>query len=342
MTDLATRPAQQGRPFTGAEKGLLFIVSIDEPIATRVLAQLTPGELKELRKATETLTEVDPAAIARIHREFAERVRQGVPASLKGSGAYLRRLAGKALGEGRVAEFWEERPAVEGPMARMAELDVATILGLLENEKPQTLAVILSQFDPGKAAELLSRLPAHQRADVVLRLAKLKKIPESVIREIEQLFEAEMANLNDEARLEIDGIEAAAGIVKRLESDLSDSLLQDISSVDDEVADELRRNLFTFEDLLRVDGRGMQVLLKEISTDQLVVALKSASEDLREKVFGNVSARAANMLRDELEMLGPVKVSDVEQAQQEICAIALKLEQEGRIEIAREGGGNYV
>jgi flagellar motor switch protein FliG len=334
--------ASPSAALTGAQKALLFLVSIDESAATRIVAQLDVEELACLRRTSDTLAEVDPETLLSVHREFAELVRRGVPASLKGSSAYLRRLAGKALGEGRVADVWDDRPKPMGPVAKLAELDTGTLLSLLEDEKPQTLAVILMQLEPSRAAELLARMPTSLQADVALRMARLKDIPEVVIDDIARQFESEIALLGSEKRRPVDGLASVSAIVKRLESDASDELLQDLTSLDEALATRIRENLFTFEDLLRVDGRGMQVLLKEIATDQLVIALKGASDDLKEKVFGNVSSRAANMLRDELDMLGPVKLGDVEESQRSICAVALKLEQDGRIQIAREGAGDYV
>ena len=346
MTELAKKkakpvPMSGGRALTGPEKGLLFLVSLEERVATAILGSLEKDEVARLRGASDSLTEVDARAITAVHYEFIERVRAGVPASLKGSSAYLRRLAGKALGEGKVAEVWEDRKLPDGPVAALAQLDVPTIMALLEKEKAQTLAVVLTLFEPIRAAELISRMPSEKQADVVMRMAKLSSIPESVIREIEAQFQAEIDALGDDRRRELPGLQAAAGVIKRLDNEISEELIEALESIDEALADDLKKSLFVFEDLLRIDGRGMQLLLKEVATDQLVVALKSASDDLKEKIFGNVSSRAAALLREELSLLGPVKLSEVEEAQQAICTVAVQLESEGRISIAQDGG-DYV
>lgn len=340
MSNLATSGAP--KTLTGPQKGLLFLVSLDETVATRILAQLTDDEIRTLRRVSGELSEAAPESVAEVHREFAARAERGVPQSLTGSGSYLRRLAGKALGEGRVAELWSDRGESEGPVAELAKLDATTILGLLELEQPQTIAVILSQLDPGKASELLLQMQAERQAEIVLRIARLQGVPAAVIDDIEREFAPQIAALRDTAGRAIGGIDAAANLVKRLAPDVSDGLLTELAATDTQAADELRRALFTFEDLVRVDGRGMQVLLKEISTDQLVLALKSASDDIKEKVFGNVSSRAAAMLRDELELLGPARLADVEAAQRAIVETALALEKDRKITVAREGGGSYV
>jgi flagellar motor switch protein FliG len=327
---------------TGPQKGLLFLVSLDEAVATRILAQLTDDEIRMLRRVSSEFTEAVPESVAEVHREFAARAERGVPQTLKGSGSYLRRLAGKALGEGRVAELWSERGEGQDPVAELAKLDATTIMGLLEPEQAQTIAVVLSQLDPGKASELLLQMTAARQAEIVLRMARLQSVPASVIDDIEREFAPQIAALVEAAGRKIGGIEAAASLIKRLAPDMSEGLLAELGSADVQAAAELRRALFTFEDLVRIDGRGMQVLLKEISTDQLVLALKSASDDVKEKVFGNVSSRAAAMLKDELDILGPARLSDVEAAQRAIVEAALALEKDRKITVAREGGGEYV
>lgn len=330
------------RKLTGAEKGLLFIVSLDESIATRVLSHLSPDEVKQLRAAAEGLSEVHPRTIAAVHREFAEYVEAGLPTSLKGSGAYLRRLVGAALGEGKAAELWSENVNQEGAVQQLAKLDVPSVLALIEREHPQTIAVILSQFSPARAADIVREMGAERQAEVMIRLAQLTSVPSSVMEEIDKQFATELETMSDGERHEIEGVQIAINVLKRMDGERSEALIEELSTIDTSLADELRKSMFTFEDLLRIDGRGMQAVLKEVSTESLVVALKTASDELREKVFGAVSTRAAGMLRDELEMLGPMKVSDVEQAQQAVVEAALNLERDGRITIAEEGGGDYV
>lgn len=333
---------QSSSSLRGVEKGLLFLLSLDEAIATPILARLTPEEIVELRKATESLKEVNATSIARVHTEFTRLVKTGVPASLQGSGAYLRRIAGKVLGEGRVSELWQERDESEGPIAKLSRLDVKTLLPLIANEKPQTLAVLFSQFDPGRASEILAKMPLATQAEVVLRMSRLGAVSETVLEEIEQQFAVELEALGDDARRSIEGSGVAANVVKRFEAEQTEILLEELAKLDPEAAEEIRGSLFTFEDLLRIEGRGIQALLKEVATDKLVVAMKNASDDIKEKILGNVSSRMAVMLREELENLGPVRLSDVEEAQAEIISAALRLSNDGAIVIAREGGGDFV
>lgn len=338
-TALASTDASQ---LSGAQKGLLFLISLEESIATRVLSHMSPQEVQALRAASDGLAEVHPTVIAAVHREFAEQIDDGVPTSMKGSGAYLRRLVGQALGEGKAAELWSDKAQNNTAVQKLANLDTPGVLAIIEREHPQTIAVILSQFGSGKAAEVLTEMTTERQAEVMVRLTKLASVPTSVMDEMDKQFAHELDSMGDGERIEIPGVKVATNLLKRLDPERSEALIEELASIDSALADELRSSMFTFEDLIRIDGRGMQQLLKEVKTESLVVALKTASDEIREKVFGSVSSRAAAMLREELELLGPMRVSDVEQAQQAIVEVALNLERDGRITIADEGGGDYV
>ncbi len=339
---LARAELATGKNISGPQKALLFLVSIEESIATRILGNLSSEDVSTLRETSEALNEVDTSSIIDIHREFIMIVQGGVPTSLRGSGAYLRRIAGKALGEGKIAEIWQEKREAPGAVEQLSQLDTATLLPVLEREHPQTLAVIFSLFDPGRASELLNHFPVEVQAEVVRRTARLESIPESVVKQIEEQFTVELDALGNAERREVNGVEAAAGLLKRMKQEVSEELIEELASADEVLADLVRKAMFTFEHLIRIDGRGIQQLLKEVQNDQLIVALKTASEDLQEKIFGNLSSRAAATLREELELMGPVRLAEVEAAQAEIIQAALALEADGRIQIAREGGGDYV
>jgi flagellar motor switch protein FliG len=340
MTSSSQKPVE-GRRLAGAEKGLLFLVSLEESVATKVLKCMSAEEVRQLRAAASALPEVAPTALTAVHVEFAQAMERGAT-NLRGSGAYLRRLVGQALGEAKAVELWTDVREGTGAVQKLAELDIPTILGIIDREHPQTLAVILSQIAPNRAAEISSQLSPERQAQVILRLAQLEGIPNQVIEEIEKQFAAEIASLSSGSRQPIDGVKVAGNLLKHLDSERSEALLEELSSLDAALVTELKKALFTFEDLQRVDGRGLQALLKEVSTENLVLALKTASDVIREKVFNSVSSRASQMLREELELLGPTRLADVEAAQQAIVEAALRLERDGKIQIAREGGADYV
>lgn len=332
---------KQELKLAGAEKGLLFLVSLEENVATKILKCMAPEEVRQLRAAATNLPDVPPAALTQIHVEFAQAMERGTT-SLKGNSAYLRRLVGTALGEAKASELWTDIREGTGAVQQLAALDIPTILGIIDREHPQTLAVILSQIEPKRAAEITQRLSPEKQAQVLLRMAQLEGVPHNVIEEIEKQFATEIASLSSGSRQDIDGVKVAGNVLKFLDSERSEALLEELGSLDAALVTELKKALFTFEDLQRVDGRGLQTLLKEVSTENLVLALKTASEVIREKVFSSVSSRASQMLREELELLGPTRLADVEASQQNIVEAALRLEREGKIQIAREGGSDYV
>ena len=336
-------PATEIQVLSGPQKGFLLLISLDEAVATRILGYLSDEELKVLRKASEQIREVSSQTLLALHREFASRANEGAPTALKGGSAYLKRLAGKAFGEGRVAQLWNERDDRRGVIAELERLDPGTLLGVLEDESAQTVAVILAQFEAPRAADALSQMTKERRGQVLFRMAKLETVPESAIREIEEEFAGELKALQTEqSRRKVGGVDAAAAVMKRLKGPALDGLLDSMQDVDAGITDQIKRALFTFEDLSRISGRGIQTLLKEIATDQLLLSLRTASDDMREKIFGNVWSRAAAMLREELEMMGPVRLSDVETAQRAIVERALQLEAEGQITIERDGSGDFV
>ena len=326
---------------SGAQKAVIFLVSLDERVATKVISHLSDYEVRQLRESSVGLKEAPATAIQAVHQEFLQLVSDGVPASLKGSSAYLRRLAGNALGEGRASELWSDNPTHDAGSA-LAHLETGVLEALLESEQPRTVAVVLSLIPAAKAAELVQRMEPARRQDVIFRLSQLESVPERVLREIEKSFNEHAVAFSRVRRAEIAGQQTAANIIKRLPNEINEELLEGLRDIDAETAAEIEKSLFTIEDLVRIDSRGMQQLLKEIQTDQLVLALKTASDELKEKVFGNISRRAADILNEELELLGPVRLRDVEEAQQGIVRTALELEAEGRIAIAREGSDDYV
>ncbi|HEX5661682.1 MAG TPA: FliG C-terminal domain-containing protein [Polyangiales bacterium] len=343
QTAAITRAVNDIQQLTGAQKGFLLLISLEEQVATRILGYLSDEELKVLRKASEQVREVSASTLVALHKEFASRAGEGAPTTLKGGSAYLKRLAGKAFGEGRAQQMWSEREDRAGVIAQLERLEVPTLLGILEDESAQTVSVILAQFDATKAAEALGAMTKERRGQVLFRMAKLEAVPEAAIREIEEEFAGELKALSaGTGKRKVGGVDSAASVMKRMKGPAMEGLLETMQDVDAALTDQIKRALFTFEDLSRISGRGIQTLLKEIATDQLLLALRTASDDMREKIFGNVSSRAAAMLREELEMMGPTKLSDVEGAQRTIVERALQLEAEGQIRIEREGTGDYV
>jgi flagellar motor switch protein FliG len=327
---------------SGAQKGCLFIVSLEESVATRIMSHLSSDDVRKLCQAANDLKELEPGALTSVYQEFSEKLQKGVPTNLSGSGLYLKKLVGKALGDGVASEVWNETHDTQNLGAALANKDVTSLLTFIEREHDQTVAVILSQLSAAQANDILSRLSTERQVEIIRRLTQLQNVSASVIEDIEKQFTVEAATVGDSKVKAIDGKMAAVGLLKRMSPDQSETLIKELSAQDAALAEQLRPLLFTFEDLRRVDSRGMQLLLREVSREHLIVALKTASDEIKEKIFGSLSSRAVAVLRDELDAMGPVRVSDVEQAQIAIVEKALQLERENRITIAREGKSDYV
>jgi flagellar motor switch protein FliG len=326
---------------SGPQKALLFLLSLDEPVAASVIKLLSESELRTLRAASEKTKQVSPSAVHLVHREFAERAKLGITPTLEGSTAYLRKLAARALGDGAAAAvFADEQREPAG--AIVGRLDTDTLAAILEEESAQTAAVVLSRVSAARAAEVVARTTPERRVAIVQRLARLEAVPDDVIQAIEAQLAAEIPADGAARPATVDGLEVAAALVKRLGREDTQALLSGLAETDSHTAEKIKKALFTFEDLRGVDARGMQALLKSVATDQLVIALKTASAELREKILGSLSSRAAGMLREELDLLGAVRITDVENAQAAIVDAALELEGDGTIQIRREGENDFV
>lgn len=342
-TPLPALPALPQISLSPREKALLMLVSLDEDVATRMVASLDDRELALLKETIATMTEVPPAAIVVAQREFVERIRAGVPTSLVGSEGYLKRLVGSAHGAKRASALFEG--IKESPKERVSPLlrfPPKTLAGLLEREHPQTAALVLSQLEGTRGSEVLLSLSPELRREVIQRLGYLESVPESALAEVEAEYEKHLRRIEGGQRKPIKGKDVAATILKRVSADESSAILDALGEADSGMADSLRQALFTFEDLRRIDTRAMQQVLKEVPTDQLLLALKTASEELRQKVFSSLSQRAADMLREDLGLLGPTRLAEVEAAQRTVVEAALQLERDGRISIVRDGGGDFV
>ncbi|MDD4457986.1 MAG: flagellar motor switch protein FliG, partial [Syntrophotalea acetylenica] len=224
------------------------------------------------------------------------------------------------------------------PLETIAMMDPRMVASLLGSEMPQTVAVILSTQRVDHAAKILSFLPEEAQSNIMFRIAKIDKVSPEVLGQIESALQQEIRVVAHKEQHQIGGIGKAVEIINHLGSGADRSILVNIEKTDRMLAENIRKQMFTFEDLAKMDGRTMQVLLREVNNTQLTMALKSASDDLKDKVFDNISERAAEMIQDDLEAMGPVRLSEVESIQQEIVKIALRLEEDGKIVLPGRGG----
>jgi flagellar motor switch protein FliG len=222
-------------------------------------------------------------------------------------------------------------------------MDPRAIMDLIRNEHPQIIAIVLSYLDSDQAAETLAHFPQAMRGDLVTRIATLDGVQPSALQELDEMMEKQFAAAGGSAKSSgLGGLKAAAEIVNLLDSSVGTSIMTDIGKTDERLSTSIQDLMFVFDDLLSVDDRGMQELLRQVPADRLLIALKGVGEEFKAKVYKNMSQRAAEMLKSDLEAKGPVKLSEVESAQKEILVAARKLADEGTINLGGKGGDEYV
>lgn len=245
-----------------------------------------------------------------------------------------------ALGEERARGILGGINVVTGggrTLESLEMVDAKSLSNFLVNEHPQTVAVILAHLEPEKKGEVLKRLPEALQAEVVLRMANLDHVAPELIAEIDSVLKKELASMSSVEQTALGGVQPVAEMLNVMDKNTESSIMSRLEEKDPLLAEEIRKLMFVFDDIVKIDDRGIQTLLKEVPNDRLLLALKTASEEIKTKVFKNISQRAADMLRDDLGNMGPARLSDVESAQQEIVNVARRLESEGKILIARGG-----
>jgi len=231
--------------------------------------------------------------------------------------------------------------SVNSPTQRQLDslemVDAKSLSNFLINEHPQTISVILAHLEPEKKGEVLKRLPETLQSEVVLRLSNLDHVAPELIAEVDRVLKQELANMGTVEQSALGGIQPVAEMLNVMDKNTETGIMSRIEEKDPILAEEIRKLMFVFEDIVKIDDRGIQTLLKEVSNDKLILALKTANEDIRNKIFKNISQRAANLLKEDLSNMGPSRLSDVEAAQVEIVNLARRLETEGKLLIARGG-----
>jgi flagellar motor switch protein FliG len=313
-----------GGKFSGLQKAAIFFMSIDEDTVVEIFRHMDPKEVEQITNQMAKLGKVPAEGVQVVLDEF-DRQASAPDLIAPNSSEYLKRLLAKAFGERQAA------------VRALQELDPRTLLNLIGNEHPQIVAFIIAHLPSQAAAQVLSGLSEAQRADVLARIIHLDSFSPEVITEIEGVLMGKMSSMRGMGNQRVGGLQVAIDLLNRLDRTTLNAALTKIAEDDPELAEEINKRLFSFDDLAAMDNRGLQVLLKEVGREDLLLALKTANEELKQRIFKNMSERAAQMLREDLEAQGPVRLRDVENAQQNIIIIARKLEAEGKISISGRG-----
>lgn len=326
---------------TGPQKAALFLFLLGEELASEIVKNLDEEEIKKLGASMSKNLSASPKAVESIYAEFQQLTASEQPLQLGTSrqNQFLKSVFNKAL-EGDKAETLYEKIQGEGNwnlFQKVRKLDSKTLANFIRNEHPQTIAVVLAHLDSGQAAAVVEEFPPPLQTEVLYRIAQLENIHPGILEEIDQTIQQEISQLENAEGGKMGGVRTVAEILNQMDGSLESQILQGMEDQKQGMSDEIRRLMFVFEDLGQMDDRSMMALLKEINNDNLKLALKTASEELKEKIFRNMSERAVQMLKEDLEVMGPVRLKDVEGAQQAIIKTAKKLEGEGKVTLSGKG-----
>jgi len=324
--------------YSGIEKAAIFLISIGEEAAAEIMKNLEIHQVGMITTCMGRLKSIKKQDVDDLMKEVSGKISSGdlqIP-----GGDYVKKILKKGLGDDNASKILE-LAAKESSLDSLKWVDPKTLSNFLVNEHPQTVALILSLLETAQAAEVLAKLPEHMKEDVVKRIATTENIPETAISELEEVLKGQLEMKKGKGR-KVGGIKAVAEILNHSDRSTEQMILEKMEKENQKLADSIRQLMFVFDDLVQVEDKGIQMILKEVRTEDLSLALKSASNSLKEKIFKNMSQRAAQILKDEMETKGPAKVSEVEKAQQNIVKIARKLEAEGKIAIAGRGGDELI
>lgn len=323
---------------TGIERASLLLFALGQKRAAEVLKYLEPREVELIGANMVSLKDISPEMMDVVLDEFVVTVKKQTALGVD-SEEYIRNVLTNALGPEKAGVIID-RILIGGRSKGINQLkwmDTRSIADLVRSEHPQIVANILSLLDGQRAADVIMSLPEEVRPNLLMRIASLEGVPLAALRELDEIMEEQLAGNENIKSSFVGGINVAANILNHMESPVSTQLLEDISGNSTELAQKIQDKMFIFEDLVNLDDRGMQTLLREVAADRLLLALRGVSEELKNKIFNNLSKRAADLLRDDLEAAPPAKLSEVELAQKEILTIVRTLADSGVLVF---GGGD--
>lgn len=338
---MAAAPKDDYRKLTGPQKIAIFMMSVGEETAGKLFGMMDDEEIREISSTMATLGEVGAETVERLYVEFAEQM--SASGAVVGTYDTAERLLVKALGKDRVDSIMEDirGPAGKTTWDKLGNVSEEILANYLKNEYPQTVALVLSKIKPDHAARVLGVLSEDLSLEVVMRMLTMESVKKEVLEGIEKTLRMEfMSNLAKTQKR--DSYEVMADIFNNFDRATEARFMTTLEERDKEAADRIRALMFTFEDLKKIDGAGIQTILRGIDKDKLAVALKGASEEIKALFFGNMSERAAKILKEDMESRGPVRIKDVDEAQMIIVTAAKDLAAKGEITIAEPGGADQM
>lgn len=334
---------KKAKHLSGTEKAAMLLLCLGEEAAAKIFEALDDSEVREISRSMMAIEHVDQTLAREVLEEFKEARGGDIGIFIHGGEFAKHAIMGGTDAERAQYLMDQVDAGIEGrPLETISKMHPRMVAGLLEKEHPQTVAFVLSTQKDDHTSRILKELPDEVCGDIMYRIAKIENVNPEVIEQIEGALQREIGVAVESDRKQVGGVDKVVEILNKLEKSTEQVILASIEATDPELAEEIRRRMFTFEDLAVIDNRGMQTILRDVSTDMLTLALKTASDAIKQKVFANISQRAADMIEEDLDAMGPRKLSEVEAMQMEVVKVALKLEEEGTIVIPGRGTGDEL
>ena len=327
----------------GVDKAAILLLSLSEDDAAQILRHLEPKQVQKLGTAMARIEDMTQTKITAVHKHFIEEIQNYSTIGFQ-SQDFVKKALTAALGEDKAANLIDQ--ILSGGQAKGLEslkwMDSKQVASIIRNEHPQIQTIVLSYLEPEQSAEIVAQFPEKVRLDLMMRIANLEEVQPAALQELNEIMEKQFAGQAGAQAAKMGGLKSAAEIMNYLDTSIEGQLMDSIREQDEEMSQQIQDLMFVFDNLADVDDRAMQAILREVQQEALLKAVKGANDALRDKITKNMSKRAAEMLLDDLEAMGPVRVSDVETAQKEILAVARRLADSGEIMLGGGGGDDFV
>jgi flagellar motor switch protein FliG len=332
-----------GKDFSGRQKAAIFLVSVGSDISAEIFKYLREDEIETLTFEIARLETIEPEQKDSILQEFQELMMANQFITMGGID-YARELLEKAMGSQKAIDIINRLTSSlqVRPFDFIRRTDPAHLLNFIQQEHPQTIALILAYLEPNKASIILQNLPHEVQSDVARRIATMDRTSPEVLREVERVLEKKLSTLSSEDYTTAGGVESIVEILNLVDRASEKQIIEALEDEDPELAEEIKKRMFVFEDIVLLGDRDIQKVMREVDSQELAKALKSVDTEVQDKIFKNMSKRAAGMLKEDMEFMGPIRLKDVEEAQQKIVSIIRHLEDTGEIVIARSGEDELV
>lgn len=336
-------PSYDVSKLEGVEKAAILLLSLSEEDAAQILKHLEPKQVQKLGSEMAKVDDMTQTKITSVHKHFIEEIQNYSTIGFQ-SQDFVKRALTAALGEDKAANLIDQILMGSGAkgLDSLKWMDSKQVASIIRNEHPQIQTIVLSYLEPEQSAEILAQFPEKVRLDLLMRIANLEEVQPAALQELNEIMEKQFAGQAGTQAAKMGGLKSAANIMNYLDTAIEGQLMDAIREQDEEMSQQIQDLMFVFDNLVDVDDKGIQAILREVQQDALLKAIKGADEELKDKIMRNMSKRAAEMLADDLEALGPVRISEVETAQKEILSVARRLSDSGEIMLGGGGGEEFL